>query len=248
MSYIMYIREILLENQAIILKNIKMGFYMENRKWLAAAALLSSLLISVAMLLIYTNEENRQLRESIYELDNMKTQQQKVIEQKNNELKDYKTKAETFEQKIKEYGKLYRDAEQKLKSLLSDIPTIWPSTGRISAGFGNRSDPFTGREAFHEGLDIAAAYGSSIKAAAAGKVVTAGVISGYGNAVILSHGNGLNTLYGHASKLLVKVGQSVKKGQVIAKVGSTGRSTGPHLHFEVLVNNSPVDPMKYLTR
>lgn len=221
---------------------------MENKKWLAVAVLLSSLLMCVAMLLIYTNDENRLLRTSIAELDDAYSTQQKVIEQKNQELSSYKTKADTFQEKIKEYSKLYRDAEEKLKSLLNSIPTLWPSTGRISARFGTRSDPFTGREAFHEGLDIAAAYGTSIKAAAAGRVTFAGVKSGYGNAVMISHKNNISTLYGHASKLLVKAGQTVKRGEVIAKVGSTGRSTGPHLHFEVLVNNSPVDPLKYLAQ
>lgn len=137
-------------------------------------------------------------------------------------------------------------AEKKLKLLLDSIPTAWPSSGRISDRYGYRHDPFTGRKTFHEGLDIAAAYGSGIKAAASGKVIKSGSISGYGRAVIIDHGHGLCTLYGHSSKLLVKVGQTVKKGETIAKVGSSGRSTGPHIHFEVLLNNSPVDPLKYL--
>lgn len=221
---------------------------MEKNKWLAVAVLLSSLLISVAMLLVNANDENRFLRTSITELDNAYTTQQKIIEKKDQELNGYKTKADSFQQKIMEYSKLYREAEEKLKSILNTIPSLWPAAGRISARYGNRSDPFTGREAFHEGLDIAATYGSSIKAAADGRVTFAGAKSGYGNVVIISHKNNLSTLYGHASKLLVKAGQTVKRGEVIAKIGSTGRSTGPHLHFEVLFNNSPVDPLKYLAR
>ena len=103
-------------------------------------------------------------------------------------------------------------------------------------------DPFTRRKTFHEGIDISADKGTSIKASASGKVILAKRYGGYGLAVIIDHGRGLSTLYGHSSKLLVKEGQTVKKGDIIAKVGSTGRSTGPHLHFEVLLYNTPVDP------
>ncbi len=105
---------------------------------------------------------------------------------------------------------------------------------------------FTRRKTFHDGLDIACPYGEDIKAAANGKVTFADRKSGYGRTVMIDHGHGLTTVYGHASKLLVKAGQTVKKGDVIAKVGSSGRSTGPHLHFEIRLYGSPVDPLKYL--
>jgi murein DD-endopeptidase MepM/ murein hydrolase activator NlpD len=139
-------------------------------------------------------------------------------------------------------------AEAKLDKYLETIPTLWPTSGRMSDGFGYRRDPFTGRRTFHEGIDLGGNSGQAIKAAASGKVILAQRYSGYGRAVIIDHGHGLTTLYGHASKLLVKVGQTVKKGDVIAEVGSSGRSTGPHLHFEVLLYNTPVDPLQYLDK
>ena len=123
-----------------------------------------------------------------------------------------------------------------------------PSSTRITSQFGNRKDPITGKNAYHSGIDIGAPKGNSIIAAADGKVILAGWNGGYGNCVIIDHGNGITTLYGHASSLLVSKGQTVKAGTVIAKVGSTGRSTGNHLHFEVRKNGSPVDPMKYVTK
>jgi len=138
------------------------------------------------------------------------------------------------------------DAEEKLKKYLDAIPTLWPASGRKNDSFGYRTDPFTGKKTFHEGLDISASSGTPIKASASGVVEFAGKKGGYGNCVIINHGNGIKTLYAHASKLLVEEGRKVQKGDVIAKVGSTGRSTGPHLHFEVLVGGTPVDPLKYL--
>lgn len=137
-------------------------------------------------------------------------------------------------------------AEAKLDKYMETIPTLWPVSGRLSDSFGNRKDPFTGRTAFHEGLDIGADNGTKIQAAASGKVILAERYGGFGRAVIIDHGRGLKTLYGHASKLLVRVGQIVKKGDVIAEVGSSGRSTGPHLHFEVMLYDTPVDPQQYL--
>ncbi len=115
-----------------------------------------------------------------------------------------------------------------------------------SSSYGWRVDPFTGKMAFHEGLDFSAARGSPIYAAAGGIVVLAARTSDYGNIVKIDHGGGVETRYAHASKLLVHVGERVKKGQIIAEVGSTGRSTGPHLHFEVRSNGTPLDPRKFL--
>jgi murein DD-endopeptidase MepM/ murein hydrolase activator NlpD len=138
------------------------------------------------------------------------------------------------------------ETESKLKKFLDSIPTFWPASGRISSKFGDRRDPFAGRKRFHEGIDIAASYGDDIRASAGGKVTLAKSYSGYGRTVIIDHGRGITTLYGHASNLLVKEGQAVSKGQVIAKVGSSGRSTGPHLHFEIRINDQAVDPLNYL--
>ena len=115
-----------------------------------------------------------------------------------------------------------------------------------SSSYGWRPDPFTGRMAFHEGLDFSAARGTPIRAAAGGIVIAAERTPDYGNLVKIDHGGGVETRYAHASKLLVHVGERVKKGQVIAEVGSTGRSTGPHLHFEVRSNGAALDPRKFL--
>ncbi|MCF6094552.1 M23 family metallopeptidase [Microaerobacter geothermalis] len=129
---------------------------------------------------------------------------------------------------------------------------LWPAPGttRITSGFGYRVDPFTGKPAGHNGLDIGAnppgTYGSPIVAAESGVVITAAYLRGYGNTVIINHGGGIWTLYGHNQKLLVKEGQEVKRGDTIALMGSTGRSTGPHVHFTVYKNQVPVDPMPYL--
>jgi murein DD-endopeptidase MepM/ murein hydrolase activator NlpD len=119
-------------------------------------------------------------------------------------------------------------------------------TGWISSYFGDRPDPFTGFTEFHRGVDIAAPQGTHVDAVAAGLVTWAGPRSGYGNMVQINHGNGLSTRYCHNEKLLVKVGDLVSKGETIALLGSTGRSTGPHLHFEVLKNGAEVNPLPYI--
>ena len=120
--------------------------------------------------------------------------------------------------------------------------------GRTSSGFGTRRDPFTGRPARHEGLDFPAPLGTPILASAGGRVVTAGASGAYGNAVVIDHGNGLATLYGHASRIFVRPGDLVMPQQAIAAVGSTGRSTGAHLHFEVMRHGIRVEPRNYLAR
>ncbi|MDR6391170.1 M23 family metallopeptidase [Paraburkholderia phenoliruptrix] len=127
------------------------------------------------------------------------------------------------------------------------FPGRMPADGaRFGSPFGNRTDPFSHRLSFHPGLDLVAKTGTPILAAAGGRVVLAGEKSGYGNAVEIDHGNGLMTRYGHASRIVVHAGDLVLPRQYIADVGSSGRSTGPHLHFEVLINGAPVDPAAYL--
>ncbi len=141
-----------------------------------------------------------------------------------------------------------------MESLLMDrqlqaavFPSGWPTDGGwMSSGFGLRADPFTGRKAYHEGVDIASRMGSPIKAMGGGVVSFAGEKEGYGYMVEINHGNGVSTRYAHSSELLVKVGDRVQKGQKIALVGSSGRSTGPHVHFEVLRDGHAVDPQSYL--
>ncbi|MFN3630730.1 MAG: M23 family metallopeptidase, partial [Casimicrobiaceae bacterium] len=112
--------------------------------------------------------------------------------------------------------------------------------------YGYRIDPFTGHQSFHEGIDFAAETGTPIVAAASGKVISAEQHPAYGKFIDIDHGNGLVTRYAHASELLVKEGDLVVRGQTIARVGSTGRSTGPHLHFEVRLNGAPQNPARFL--
>ena len=130
---------------------------------------------------------------------------------------------------------------------IEGIPQVIPAAAQyISSGFGYRSDPFDGEEAFHAGLDFKAPMGALVFAAARGRVAFVGQRSGYGNCVEIDHGNGLRTRYAHMSKFRARVGQSVIAGQPIGAVGSTGRSTGPHLHFEVRLNDQPVNPRPFL--
>jgi murein DD-endopeptidase MepM/ murein hydrolase activator NlpD len=135
--------------------------------------------------------------------------------------------------------------EQKVRTMM--IPTQHPvAFGGAGSGFGWRIDPFTGRSALHTGIDYQSNAGTAILAAAGGVVVTQEFRPDYGNMVEIDHGKDLVTRYAHASKVMVKKGDLVKRGQKIAEVGSTGRSTGPHLHFEVLVRGVPQDPQKFM--
>jgi len=134
--------------------------------------------------------------------------------------------------------------EVKLQALL--VPSSHPVEGPVGSGFGFRIDPITGRAALHTGLDFPADVGTSVQAAAGGMVVVSEVHPAYGNMIEIDHGNALITRYAHASKLLVKVGQMVRRGQKIAEVGTSGRSTGPHLHFEVLLSGVQQNPARFL--
>jgi murein DD-endopeptidase MepM/ murein hydrolase activator NlpD len=137
---------------------------------------------------------------------------------------------------------------ERLKALISFVPLRMPLSGdpSVTSAFGYRADPFLGRLALHPGVDLAEAYGADIHAAASGRVVHAGPAGGYGNMVEIDHGNGLATRYAHMSETLVEEGQEIDKGAVLGRLGSTGRSTGPHLHYEVRVDGEPVDPERYL--
>jgi len=129
---------------------------------------------------------------------------------------------------------------------LADAPSIWPVEGRVGSSFGQREDPFNGEGKFHSGIDIEAAYGTPVRAAADGYVTGANLGAGYGREVVLDHGHDVLTVYGHLSAMAVVPGQHVIRGQVIGYVGQSGRATGPHLHYEVRVHNVPVNPHKYL--
>jgi murein DD-endopeptidase MepM/ murein hydrolase activator NlpD len=137
---------------------------------------------------------------------------------------------------------------ERLNRTLALVPYRKPVIGEVefTSGFGVRSDPFLGRPAMHTGLDFRAATGDPVRATANGKVVSSGWSGGYGRMVEIDHGNGLSTRYGHLSEINVKVGEYVKIGQVIGAVGSTGRSTGPHLHYETRIDGDAVDPQKFL--
>ncbi len=138
------------------------------------------------------------------------------------------------------------DFFENQKILLASTPSIWPTKGWTSSRFGYRTSPFTGKREFHRGLDIATRMSAPIVAPADGIVSFVGRDGGYGRVVTLKHGYGLKTKYAHLSKALVKKGQQVKRGETIALVGNSGRSTGPHLHYEVHLNNMAVDPLRYI--
>jgi murein DD-endopeptidase MepM/ murein hydrolase activator NlpD len=128
----------------------------------------------------------------------------------------------------------------------NSAPNLWPVEGQVTASFGERIDPFNGEGAFHSGVDIGSSYGASIVAPADGTVTFSDLLGGYGRAIMIDHGNGISTRFGHLSGFAVTAGQSVHRGDVIGYVGSSGRSTGPHLHYEVRINDTPVNPYKYL--
>jgi murein DD-endopeptidase MepM/ murein hydrolase activator NlpD len=130
---------------------------------------------------------------------------------------------------------------------LGIVPTLWPVVGEITGHFGERLDPFSGEGAFHAGMDIASHYGDAVRATADGVVSEAGgERSGYGRLVVIDHGFGVSTWYGHLSAFKTQIGMHVKAGDVIGLEGKSGRSTGPHLHYEVRIYNTPVNPWRYL--
>ncbi len=152
---------------------------------------------------------------------------------------------EEVEVQIGEKKELYDYLEDQ-KAMLRSTPSIWPTKGWVSSGFGPRTSPFTEKEEFHQGLDICAPMKTPIVAPADGMIGRVGSNYGYGKTLTMVHGNGLKTKYAHLSEVLVKKGEYVKRGQEIALVGATGRTTGPHLHYEVHLNGVPVDPRRYI--
>jgi len=136
---------------------------------------------------------------------------------------------------------------QRMDPHLRNFPTLWPITAQISSGFGWRANPMGGRGGeFHHGIDLRSPIGTPIRAAGGGTVIFQGWQGGYGNVVIINHGSGITTLYAHNSANLVYVGQRVERGDIIARVGVTGRTTGPHLHYEVRINDVAVNPRPYM--
>ena len=128
----------------------------------------------------------------------------------------------------------------------NSAPNLWPVEGQVTGSFGQRIDPFNGEGAFHSGVDIGSSFGHPIVAPADGVVTVTENMGGYGKTIMIDHGNGISTRYGHLSGFAVMVGQRVQRGELIGYVGESGRSTGPHLHYEVRINDTPVNPYKYL--
>ena len=212
---------------------------------------------SVEKLLAAKQTELQNYETKIASAEGQISEYAKSIEVQENQIKsieaEIKRKEEEARKKAEEEKKkaaAANKAAQTYKTVsLGDISFTWPcpASGRITSGFGGRKSPTKGASSNHQGIDISAPTGTSIVAAAAGEVVIATYSSSAGNYVMISHGGGVYTVYMHASSLLVSQGQSVKKGQTIAKVGSTGYSTGSHLHFGVRVNGSYVNPTKYVS-
>jgi murein DD-endopeptidase MepM/ murein hydrolase activator NlpD len=144
--------------------------------------------------------------------------------------------------------RLVRTDVEPFEALASATPSIWPLVGWLNGGFGTRQDPFTGETGYHLGLDIASEPGRAVRATADGVVQSASYSGDYGNLVVLQHEFGLATRYAHLSRLAVKAGRPVKRGDIVGYVGSTGRATGPHLHYEVWANGKPINPLHLLTR
>ncbi|HTP04939.1 MAG TPA: M23 family metallopeptidase [Nitrospirota bacterium] len=168
--------------------------------------------------------------------------QDEALKEMHHELSELKGAASRQEASLQMLIEYFEDK----RSLYASTPLVWPVRGWVTSPFGYRTSPFSGIPAFHEGLDIAAQTGTPVVAPADGVVLKAGFSPGYGNMVEISHGYGIKTVFGHNSRLNVKVGQKVKRGDVISYVGDTGSSTGPHLHYEVRLNGLPVNPQKYL--
>ncbi len=183
-------------------------------------------------------------------------EQQKVTAQvgmTKRELNNIQSNRRKLEKALQEFEETSRQIEAELRRKQNSNPMalgngkfIWPVRGPISSPFGWRLHPILKRKIFHSGIDIAVSFGTSVQAADAGVVAVSGWQGGYGNFIAIDHGNGLATCYGHNSRLLVKEGDKVSQGQVIALAGSTGLATGPHVHFEVRRKGTPVNPMGFL--
>jgi len=162
--------------------------------------------------------------------------------------------APTYSEALSEYDALKSiafprfDRKYMLRLQRNTQPNIWPVDGRLMGSYGRRSDPFSGEGALHTGVDISAPTGTPAKAAADGLVTYAGFFGGYGRLVIISHNNGMESFYAHLSKFDVMAGQEIRQGEIVGRVGSSGRVTGPHLHYEVRVGGAPVNPYRFLVR
>lgn len=157
-------------------------------------------------------------------------------------LGSLETEASRQESSLRELQEYFDDQ----RSLLASTPSIWPTRGWVTSDFGTRLDPWTAERKMHEGLDIATPHGQPVFTPSDGTVVFAGTEGGYGKVLVIDHGYGVKTRYGHLSEIRVRLGDHVKRGDKVAQVGNTGRSTGPHLHYEVRVNGIPENPRKFI--
>lgn len=160
----------------------------------------------------------------------------------------------TFQETLEEYNFLKTANISKFNRVyprtwqVNVIPDLWPVDGRLMGPFGRRSDPFSGHQAFHAGVDISAPVGTPVRATADGIVVNASWSGGYGRLVVIDHGRGVQTYYAHLSRIDVIAGQEIRRGEIIGALGASGRATAPHLHYEVRLGGSPVNPYKFLAR
>jgi murein DD-endopeptidase MepM/ murein hydrolase activator NlpD len=157
-------------------------------------------------------------------------------------LDDQAADARKKEEDIRELQEYFEDQ----KTLLATTPSIWPTRGWVTSKFGVRTDPYTERNAMHKGLDVAGPVGTAINAPSDGYVIYAAFRKGYGNTIVIDHGFGVQTHFGHLSEFKVKAGERVSRGQPIGSIGNTGRSTGPHLHYEVRIHGIPQNPQKFI--
>jgi len=226
----------LAEEDAILIKSVQEE--MENvKKWK-----------------IELNNKEKDIKDTRNELLKQKDSLTKKKEERNRLLAKTSSERAEYEKALRELEESSRTLETLIKRLQQTAKgpglvgnLFWPTNNRlITSQFGHRRHPIWGIDMFHSGIDIAGNYGDNIYAVSDGRVIYSGWQSGYGKVLIIDHGNGMSTLYGHCSQLLVNEGATVKKGQIIGKVGSTGWSTGPHLHFEVRKNGSPINPLSMI--
>jgi murein DD-endopeptidase MepM/ murein hydrolase activator NlpD len=205
------------------------------------------------------NEEKVKLAKYKNELNKQQKYYNSLLEKRRELLAKYNEEIAKTKQDIDYYEDIQKEKYEELQRYIiqsqalnrnlrySGGRLLWPTTSNlITSYFGYRVHPIYGTTRFHSGIDIGAPYGAPIYAAESGRVILASYYDGYGNCIIIDHGDGVSTLYAHCSSIIVKVGQYVSKGQIIGYVGSTGNSTGPHLHFEVRINGNPVNPFNYL--
>ncbi len=210
-------------------------------------------------------ESKKSLRVAVSEMnaeakviDRRKGEIQDQAEEKEKLYQSLKERREEYEKRVKELenssalfeGLIKRAGDERTRDRKA-APRgtgrmIWPAPGRVVSGFGYRRHPIWGGIHLHTGIDIGAAFGEPVRSADGGEIIFSGWWDGYGKAVVIDHGKMISTVYGHLSRIYVEAGQRIEKGQIIGLVGTTGFSTGPHLHFEVRVNGKPTDPMKYL--